>query len=145
MFRCLDAFRGFLLKRVDYPNVIRQLHRVDDTERITHERQRDFKYAGAEALQRFRDIRLATLRRDGQGCEADELGAFGKGSEFLQCRLDPRYRARLPDLGHQVSARPIRPHIVIDLILSYLTTGFNGCLDVIRTSKRVSYSQALNY
>lgn len=32
---------------------------------------------------------------------------------LLQRRLDPRYRARLPDLGHQVSARSIRPHIVI--------------------------------
>jgi hypothetical protein len=64
-----------------------QLHRVHDPECIALERQRDFKYAGAQAMQRLGDIRLATLRRDSQCSQADGLGAFGKASEFFSSAL----------------------------------------------------------
>jgi hypothetical protein len=65
------------------------MHGVDDAERIALERQRDFKYAGADAVQRLGDIRLAALRRDRQCGEADGPGVFRKAFEFMQRRLDP--------------------------------------------------------
>lgn len=68
------------MKGVNHPNFISQLDPVHDPERIALERQRDLKYAGAQALERFRDIRLATLRRDGQRSEADGLGHLRESS-----------------------------------------------------------------
>ena len=43
---------------MEHPDFIRQLHGVNDAEGIALERQRDFKYTGADAVQRLGDIRL---------------------------------------------------------------------------------------
>jgi hypothetical protein len=80
---------------VNHPNIIRQLHCVHDPERIAPERQSNLKYTGAQALQRFGDIRLATLRRN----SSMQRGSR-KASEFFQRRLDPGHKARLSNVWH---------------------------------------------
>ena len=46
------------------PELLRKLNGVDHPESISAERQRDLKYARAEAKHWLRDIGLATVRRD---------------------------------------------------------------------------------
>lgn len=102
---------------MEYPDFIRQLHGVNDAERIALERQRDFKYTGADAVQRPGDIRLAALR-DRQGGEADGPGAFGKAFEFMQAAL-------IHETGRvfRGSAIGYVPRS-LQMMLSYVTTVF---------------------
>src|SRR6266498_3753570 len=66
-------------------------------------------------MYRFRDVRLATLRRDRQRREADGAGPLQEGLEFLERRPDPRDGPRFPGLAHTLG-------VTASLMLSYLTT-----------------------
>jgi hypothetical protein len=87
--RRLDALRRFPLERVDNPDFLGKLHRVDDAERIAPERQRNLEHPGRHPAHRFRNVGLAAFRRDRQRGQTYRPGPFRECLKFLQCRLDP--------------------------------------------------------
>ena len=99
VLRGLDALRRFLLEGMNNPNLIANLHSIDDTKGIAAERQCDFKDAGAETFERLGNVGLAALCRDGQSVEADGLSLDGELLKVLARCLDPRDGPRLSDYG----------------------------------------------
>lgn len=61
MFWRLDALFRFLLERMDDPDFIREMDRVNDAESIAPECQSYLEDARTEASQWLRDVCLATL------------------------------------------------------------------------------------
>ena len=81
-----DASRRFLLEAVEHPDFIRQLHGVNDAERIALGRQRDLKYTGADTVQRLGNIALP-LGRDRECGEAMDWAPAGKLSNTCSAVL----------------------------------------------------------
>ena len=75
-----------------HPDVVSDLDGVDNAPGIPSMPKGDLENASAEALERLRNIGLLALRRDCQRAQDLELRRFGKETEVLSRRLDPRDR-----------------------------------------------------
>src|SRR5207244_3375208 len=71
MFGRLDALGRFLLKRMDDPNLIAELHSIDHPKRIAMKGESNLEYPGPQAVHGLRDVGLAALRGDRQSSETD--------------------------------------------------------------------------
>ena len=49
---------------MEYPEFFANLYCIDHAKRIALESQRDLEHAGAQPVQRLRNVRLAALRRN---------------------------------------------------------------------------------
>ena len=67
---------------MDYPNFIAELQRIDYTERIALEGQRDFENAGAEAVHRLRGVGFPAFGSDRERRKTDRLRAGRERLEF---------------------------------------------------------------
>ena len=76
-------------RSVHDPEVVAQLYRVDNTERAAAMFQDDLEDTAVESFQGLGDVRLATLRGDGEGAQRLKTRARRKSFEVAPCRFHP--------------------------------------------------------
>jgi len=94
MLRRLDAPRRFLLKRMHDPHLLAESHCIHDAERVTAKWKGDLEHASPQAVQRLRNVCLATLGRDRQCGQADRPGPGRERLECFERRLEPGHGPR---------------------------------------------------
>jgi hypothetical protein len=94
LWRLYPGFR-FLLKRMNDPDVITDLHRIYNAKCIPAKWQCNFKNTAFEAFERLRIIGLPALRSNSKCCKNVETSRLWKTFEFFPGRLDPGNRSCL--------------------------------------------------
>ena len=77
---CMD----FLLKRMDHPKFVGDLHCIDDPVRIAPKCHCYFKNTGSQPVHRLRNIGLCPFGGNREGGKEDRPGTLGKLFEILQ-------------------------------------------------------------
>ena len=107
----LDPLLGFLLKCMDNPDVLVELHGVEQAECSSAERQRNLKHPRAHPVRGLGDVRLSAFRHDGQRRQANRPGALRESLEDFQRSSNS---GNGPGSRYHRSSRFILPsHVVI--------------------------------
>ncbi len=118
---------------MDKPDIIAELHRVNDAEGITGIAQHYFQHAGAESLRRLGNIGLSAFSCDGECGEANGLRLGRKLPEIPKRRLEPR------DGTCFAGFRYSSVHTAHISMLSSLTKGVKPPMNLTSKQERDSY------